>query len=317
MNISLKVSLQMVGVLIAAIVVLGCREGRAEFSTIKVDCRGPITYEAVSDSQTLDSPEATATCMSFQDVATMDVRVSQSIDYSVFQVKSPDPTPLWPLVGCTHFDDDGETAEIHPFSSLNSCHLPHLTVLPSPLPVVSVSLGANPVFSNVSFNENFFADGDPGQCGGTGFQSAPIGTWTTPILIDADGRFGGCQHQFGITDPWNSLAGLSMNLNFAPTDDAGQCGSSGDHAIPITTSHLVSDPIRIDTDNRAGGCLETFSLRGRNDIALNIEFLPTADSGQCENAGVATATENSPATFFIDTDDRASGCTQRFRLRQL
>jgi len=316
MNMSLKVSLQLVTALIATIVA-GCGDSCTGRSTIKVDCLSPITYEAVSTSQTLDSPEAVASCEDFQDVATMDVPVSQPIDYSVFEVRDSQPSSAWPLVGCAHFNHDRETVHIHPYSFQTSCPLPNLTVLPPPSPVVSVSISAKPVFSNVSLDENFFADGDPGQCGGTGFQSVPIGMWTTPILIDADGRFGGCQHQLGIADPWNSLAGLAIHLNFVPTDDAGQCGSPGDHAIPITTSHQLSSPIRIDTDNRAGGCLETFSLGGRSDIALDIEFLPTADSGQCGNAGVATVTENSPATFFIDTDDRAGGCTQRFRLRQL
>lgn len=146
MNMSLKVSLQLVGVLIATIAAPGCGGGgdpHAGKSTIKVDCLGPIKYEAVSASQTLESPEKSASCEDFQSIATLEVEVLQPIDYSVFQVKDPLPTFAWPLVGCAHFDHDRQTVHINPYSFQTACSLPNLTVLSPPSPVVTVSVGEN------------------------------------------------------------------------------------------------------------------------------------------------------------------------------
>jgi hypothetical protein len=173
--------------------------------------------------------------------------------------------------------------------------------------------------SSVRFHENFFADGDPGQCKGTvGVQSAAMGTWTSNVLIDSDDRPGGCRQQFGVTDPEGLVSGLALAVNFFGDGDAQQCGDSGLHPIPVTgfTFPSFSSSYRIDTDDRSGGCWQVFSVSGRNDIVLDIQFLPTDNGGQCGNSGLQTATSQRNASFRINTDNRSGGCTERFRLRR-
>ena len=170
---------------------------------------------------------------------------------------------------------------------------------------------------SVFFLENFFADGDAGQCGGTGFQAAAMETWTSAVIIDTDSRSGGCQQQFGVFDPTGVVSGLTLNVNFFADGDAGQCGAPGNHPFPVTASLQVSSPYRIDTDDRPGGCQQVFSLGGRADVGLDVEFLPTGNSGQCGNIGTFTVTSSNPVALRLDTDSRAGGCTQRFRLRGL
>ncbi len=174
--------------------------------------------------------------------------------------------------------------------------------------------------SSAVFYENFASDGgDPGQCGGTvGVQGAPMGSWTTDVFIDADHRSGGCRQQFGVADPEGLLTGLSLAVNFFGDGNADQCVNSGLHPIPVTSSTTPnwSTSYGIDTDGRSGGCRQVFSISGRNDIVLDVQFLPTGDPGQCGNAGLQSATSQRNASFRIDTDDRSGGCTERFRLRR-
>jgi hypothetical protein len=66
-------------------------------------------------------------------------------------------------------------------------------------------------------------------------------------------------------------------------------------------------PIVIDdTDDRAGYCNLTFTVSGRPDIALDIQYSADASgsAGQCPGAGLRTATAGSPATISLDTDSR-------------
>jgi len=170
---------------------------------------------------------------------------------------------------------------------------------------------------SVFFNENFFADGDAGQCGGTGQQIVPMETFTNAVRIDTDNRGGGCQQQFGVFDPLGIVSGLTLNVNFFADGDAGQCGAPGNHPIPVGPTLALSSPYRIDTDNRPGGCQQVFTLSGRSDVGLDIEFLPDGDAGQCGNIGTFTVTSSNSVTFRLDTDGRPGGCTQRFRLRGL
>jgi hypothetical protein len=167
----------------------------------------------------------------------------------------------------------------------------------------------------VFFAETFTADGDPGQCGGTGTQIIPMEQWTGNIVIDTDNRAGGCQQQFAVFDPTNVVSGLSLNVNFFGDGDASQCGSPGNHPFSAAPTLSFSTPYRIDTDNRSGGCQQVFELFGRSDVALDVDFEPTGDAGQCGNFGLRTVTLNNPVTFRLDTDGRSGGCTQRFRLR--
>lgn len=169
----------------------------------------------------------------------------------------------------------------------------------------------------VFFLEQFLADGDAGQCGGTGFQAVSMENWTNAIVIDTDNRSGGCTQQFGVFDPNGIVSGLTLNVNFFADGDAGQCGTPGNHPIPVGPSLSLSSTYRIDTDDRPGGCQQVFSLGGRGDVGLDVEFLPNGDGGQCGNAGTFTVTAANSVTFRLDTDGRAGGCTQRFRLRGL
>jgi len=187
-------------------------------------------------------------------------------------------------------------------------------------PPVSVGVSDQELDSSVSFYENFVSDGgDSGQCGGTvGVQSAPLGSWTSNVFIDADHRSGGCRQQFAVTDPEGVLPGLGLAVNFFGDGDATQCVDSGLHPIPVANSASPnwSTSYGIDTDHRPGGCRQVFSVSGRDDIVLDVEFLATSDGGQCGNAGLQTATNQRNASFRIDTDDRSGGCTERFRLRR-
>lgn len=139
------------------------------------------------------------------------------------------------------------------------------------------------------------------------------------VRIDTDGRGGGCQQSFAILDRNNRLQNLFIFVNFSSDGgDAGQCGTPGNRVIPVNTdsSQLnFSIPYSINTDNRGGGCLQTFYLAGRNDVVLDVSFRADGDAGQCGNTGTFTVTPSAPATFIIDTDSRGGGCRQAFRLR--
>jgi len=179
---------------------------------------------------------------------------------------------------------------------------------------LAVSCGTDPVL----FHENFQANGDPGQCGGqTGIQSAIMGTWTRNVVIDADNRSGWCEQQFGVTDPQAVYAGLGLAVNFFGNGDTSQCVFAGPRPIPVSAAiePSWSSVYGIDTDGRSGGCWQVFSLSGRSDVALDVEFLANGD-GQCGNTGTYMVTSDAARAFLIDTDNKAGGCTQRFRLKQ-
>ena len=178
-------------------------------------------------------------------------------------------------------------------------------------------LAQNP--PSLFFLEKFVGDGDISQCNGAAYGTiiAPINQWSQEVRIDTDRRAGGCLQSFAVLDPRNQASDLSIFVDFEPDGDAGQCGNSGFRPIPVIarTSDNFSDPYRIDTDNRAGGCLQTFYLFGRNDIVLDVRFTADGDPGQCGNTGTFTVTPTTPVTFRIDTDNRAGGCREAFRLR--
>jgi hypothetical protein len=128
---------------------------------------------------------------------------------------------------------------------------------------------------------NFWGDGNIGQCNGAayGIQSAWVGQWTNTVLIDADSRSGGCYLQFAIVDPDSTLVGLQVNVDFeSDGGNADQCNYAGLRSIPIDSSSPTwSTAYRIDTDSRDGGCLQTFSLSGRSDVVLDINFTTNGD----------------------------------------
>lgn len=173
---------------------------------------------------------------------------------------------------------------------------------------------------NTLLVQRFIADGDAGQCNGGALGERILSAaseWSPAIRVDTDNRSGGCLHSIGIVDPGNELEGLEITVNFFADGEAGQCGNPGLKVIPRSRKlarAAVSDPMRYDMDDRSGGCQQVYSLRGRNDVALQIEFLADGDAGQCGNAGVHTVFPNHPAQIRLDTDNRSGGCRLRYRL---
>lgn len=168
----------------------------------------------------------------------------------------------------------------------------------------------------------FFPDGDPGQCSGPTSQWVLSPTWTTKIRFDTDSRSGGCDFGFGIYDPSNTLTGLSITYTWAvnPGGDGSQCGSQGTYKMPINTQFQgFGTIVRDDTDNRAGWCNLTFSVSGRTDIGLEVQFYADGDPNQCHGAlpqgQFDTATAGSPVTIGLDTDNRVGGCSVQLSLQ--
>lgn len=174
----------------------------------------------------------------------------------------------------------------------------------------------------------FYPDGN-GQCDGPTNPPerwVPASDWTSTIRLDTDNRAGGCQLAFGIYDPSNSLAGLTVTYTWAaePGSDEGQCQNAGTHTIPIKPFKTFGDDIRVDTDGRAGWCNLTFTLSGRSDIGVGVQFYGDGGgdaSGQCKNnipqGTYDTAYEGHPVTVSDDTDGRAGGCYLSLRLSRL
>jgi hypothetical protein len=175
------------------------------------------------------------------------------------------------------------------------------------------------------FLHRILASGDATQCNGGvyGAYAAELGAATPAVVIDTDQRTGACYQQFAIFDPTNRLAGLQLSVTAASTPGGdGQCIDPGERAIPITTSVTGawtswSRHYQIDTDSRAGGCQQTFTVSGRSDVVLEIDVQPTlgGDVAQCPTRGTFQARAGEPATIVVDTDGRAGGCTESFRLR--
>lgn len=194
-------------------------------------------------------------------------------------------------------------------------------------PTQTLWIPSTPTGTTPYFVESFYGNGIWQQCGYgdppsspiyNGSQGAALGQWTRPIRMDMDGRGGGCLQQFGIYDPLGELAGLSVQVSL--TGDPSQCGNQGTRTIPISSflsspwSTLTSPAFLLDTDNKAGYCTQTFSLSGRSDVALDVSFV-AENNNQCGNTGQFPVVAGRSATFLIDTDSRAGGCQQKFRLR--
>ncbi|MFJ8437266.1 hypothetical protein ACIQ9P_38840 [Kitasatospora sp. NPDC094019] len=168
----------------------------------------------------------------------------------------------------------------------------------------------------------FIPDGDPAQCGGrTGEQWVAAGTWADPVRFDTDGRPGGCRLAFGIHDQDRDLDGVSVEYAFRGTvgGDPAQCGDQGTYPMPIRSDARTFGPsVRIDTDNRPGGCELTLAVPGirQTYVALDVQYDADGDRSQCRNTGYHWAeTDRGPVTVGIDTDGRPGGCRLQLRLR--
>jgi len=169
--------------------------------------------------------------------------------------------------------------------------------------------------------QEFVADGDAGQCNGgaSGLIISQAASWSPAIRIDTDNRSGGCLYRIGIADLGGALqaAGFGLNMTFIADGDAGQCGGQGAHPVPINSSFngfQMTTPIRMDMDDRSGGCQQTWSVTG-SKVAFDINFFGDGDVGQCGNAGSHSAPPN--VTLRLDTDSRSGGCVQSMRLRSV
>lgn len=172
----------------------------------------------------------------------------------------------------------------------------------------------------------FNPDGDPGQCGGrTGDQWVTEGQWTDVIRFDTDARAGGCQLAFGVHDPDNLMQGVSMTYGWAATAgaDPNQCGNQGVHRMPIRTDARTFGPaIRIDTDDRPGGCTLTFAVPtiSTSIVLFDFQYYADGNAAQCPNSLPqgdfrTVDADRGPASIGVDTDSRAGGCRLQVRLR--
>ena len=191
--------------------------------------------------------------------------------------------------------------------------------------IVTATLTFNSQLANAAekttpvFLHDFIADGDTLQCGNQGTTKASLGEWTEFVTIDTDNRSGGCRQKFSIYDPDSVLKGLKIYINFYPDDEPRQCGQPGKRDIPISVDLQTpnwSDPMRIDTDDRRGGCVQEYTIEGRGDVALYIQYEGDHDATQCNafGHGLMKITRGNPAKIRIDTDSRTGGCKIRYKL---
>ncbi|MFF2077903.1 hypothetical protein ACFVXG_24490 [Kitasatospora sp. NPDC058162] len=190
----------------------------------------------------------------------------------------------------------------------------------APAPLARARTG---LFTPPQLGIRFNADGDPGQCGGrTGDQWKNDFDATEPIRFDTDSRPGGCQLAFGIYDPDGLLRDPSVTYTFqaTPGGDPAQCGNPGTHRMPVgRTSRTFGPTIRIDTDNRPGGCDLTFALSSSIGMSIGVNYSSDGDRAQCGNAGpdlglFSPVDNDRPFAVRIDTDDRPGGCRLQLRL---
>ena len=159
----------------------------------------------------------------------------------------------------------------------------------------------------------FIPDGHPGQCAGPTQQWVAAGSWSTPIRIDADGRTGGCLLAFGVQD-----ANVGFTYRWVTTGgNPVQCGNQGLYNAPETTPATFGSRIRINTDDRGGGCFLILALESASWL-IDVFYLADGNAGQCGGSvTAATVSTFSPVQLVVDTDGRTGGCNLQLRLRSL
>jgi hypothetical protein len=196
------------------------------------------------------------------------------------------------------------------------------------VPCLAPSLAQAQTIAGVSFVQVFEPekDAEAGQCNelATGLIKTRAGDWSPYIKIKTDSRTGGCLHRFSIVDTGSRLSDLFISVSFWGDGDATQCGNPGTHDLPRLTRDPVRDTVadwtpalKIDSDQRRGGCHLKWQLRGRTDVALDIDFVPDGEAEQCGNAGPVSVTSEVSADFRVKTTDQPGGCLLRFRLRSI
>jgi hypothetical protein len=168
--------------------------------------------------------------------------------------------------------------------------------------------------------QEFLGDGDAGQCNGAAYGQiiSRADQWSPTIRMDTDNRSGGCRYRIGMVDPLNALRGFMLTMQLVPDGDPGQCSNTNINQVPIVQSGVVqyTAPIRIDTDNRSGGCVQIW--RASNQGAyFDLFFMPDGDPGQCGNPGTHSTQATGEIRIRLDMDNRSGGCVQSLRLRSV
>jgi hypothetical protein len=189
-------------------------------------------------------------------------------------------------------------------------------------PTASVEVGAAAVnLADVFLVQEFLGDGDASQCNGAAYGRiiSSANVFSPAIRIDTDDRSGGCLYRIGIVDTSGILNRVQFRLTmgFYADGDVGQCGNQGTWDVPVAASMAnlaFSNTIRMDMDNRGGGCQQVWTVSGPS-VVLDVNFFADGDPGQCGNIGSHTASQGRPVQIRLDTDNRSGGCLQSLRLR--
>jgi hypothetical protein len=144
------------------------------------------------------------------------------------------------------------------------------------------------------------------------------------MLAFAASTFAQAQPMPAGVQPHPNLNSVSLYEKFVGDADISQCNGRAYGKIVTAYDHW-SSPIRIDTDNRSGGCLFKLAVIDPHDLlrgwGISLFFEPTGDPGQCGGIGAHDVQKvrfegqiTSSDTLRFDTDDRPGGCRLRFRV---
>jgi len=112
------------------------------------------------------------------------------------------------------------------------------------------------------------------------------------------------------------------------TDDKGQCNGKEKTTVKAALGKWT-DAVKLDTDNREGGCYQKFGIYDPdNQLAntkISVNFVKEKNTdGQCEKTGkriipitdklVGSNPSKWSSAYLIDTDERYGACTQTFSL---
>jgi hypothetical protein len=124
-----------------------------------------------------------------------------------------------------------------------------------------------------------------------------------------------------------------LGVSYSAAGDIGQCGVNGggfigDQWVPALNWSI---PIRVDTDNRRGGCELAFGIRGDSSALLGLRMtyrwnvVGDGDPTQCGNPGEFAMPINGSSfpgaphpgfgsRILLDTDDRPGRCDLTFEV---
>jgi hypothetical protein len=166
---------------------------------------------------------------------------------------------------------------------------------------------------------DFIDENGNGQCGGAlGIHCVPLGEWTPQMLIDTDGKIGGCRQKFMLQSDCDVDLEICVDFFVSPGGDGGQCKNQGVHCAGINQWTVE---MGLDMDGRGGWCNQQFFVLGESEhFTLFMDFIGDDgldSAGQCKVTGTSKAySEYGTGTAIIglDTDNRPGGCFQKFML---